>query len=190
MAEKSARNLKEAIDASLMSRPMWRLASGLGMPNVGEVAARQIGERFPDLRALLARKPEEVEADLAEVHGFGPIMAASVREFLEDPGNRETMEKLVRAGMRTVAEKAADTQGSLSGISFCLTGKLSRPRARVQERIRQAGGEVHDTVRKGTTYLVAGEDVGRTKIEKAQKTGARVISEDDLERLISGGTVA
>jgi len=184
MAAKSADNLLEAIEESRTSRTMGRLVFALGIPNVGAVAARGIAARYPTIRSLLDASPPIVEDDLSGTHGIGPVIAASVRTFLEDPGSRSLLERLERAGLVLVEERTA--AGPLSGKSFCLTGKLSRPRARVQERIREAGGEVHDSVRQGTTYLVAGADVGRSKTEKARKIGTKVIDEAELERMLGG----
>jgi DNA ligase (NAD+) len=80
----------------------------------------------------------------------------------------------------------AAASGPLSGSSFCVTGVLTRKREDVHEAIRAAGGEVHDKVKKGTTYLVIGEKVGKAKTDSAKKFGARVIDEAALERLLRG----
>jgi DNA ligase (NAD+) len=72
------------------------------------------------------------------------------------------------------------------GKSFCVTGVLSKKREDVHQEIRDAGGDVHDKVRKGTTFLLAGEKVGKAKLDGARKFGARVISEADLATLIRG----
>ncbi|HTA93165.1 MAG TPA: BRCT domain-containing protein, partial [Polyangiaceae bacterium] len=78
--------------------------------------------------------------------------------------------------------------GPLSGASFCVTGVLSRKREDVHAAIRAAGGQVLDKVKKGTTYLVVGEKVGKAKTDSAKKFGAQVIDEATLERLIRGET--
>ena len=77
--------------------------------------------------------------------------------------------------------------GPLSGSSFCVTGVLSRKREDVHAAIRAAGGEVHDQVKQGTSYLVAGEKVGKTKLETARQRGTQVISEADLEAMLAPG---
>ena len=83
-----------------------------------------------------------------------------------------------------VAEIEPD--GPLAGRSFCVTGTLGEPRARIHELIRSQGGEVHTAVKKGTTFLVTGADVGRTKIDKALALGCRIIDEAALGRLLAG----
>jgi DNA ligase (NAD+) len=85
------------------------------------------------------------------------------------------------------AEVAAE--GPLTGQSFCVTGVLSRKREDVHAAIRAAGGTVHDKVKAGTTYLVAGDKVGASKLSAAKKAGTRVIDEAALDRLIAGETL-
>jgi len=185
MAERSADNLLESLRRSLVERPMWRLLFGLGIPNVGSVAARQIAALYPDIQPLLDEEPQVLEERLADAYGIGPIIAASVRAHIEDPDGRRVLERLRDAGFTPRADASA-REGPLDGKTFCLTGKLSMPRARFQERIREAGGEVHSSVKKSTDYLVTGADVGKRKIENAEKTGAVVIDEATLERMMRG----
>jgi len=75
-------------------------------------------------------------------------------------------------------------EGPLSGISFCVTGTLSEPREAIHAQIKALGGEVHTSVKKGTKYLVAGDKVGKAKLDTAQKRGAEVIDEAALHRLL------
>jgi DNA ligase (NAD+) len=70
-------------------------------------------------------------------------------------------------------------------MSFCVTGVLSRKREDVHAAIRGAGGEVHDKVKKGTTFLVAGEKVGKSKTDAARKAGSQVIDEATLDRMLA-----
>jgi DNA ligase (NAD+) len=124
---------------------------------------------------------------VAHIAGFGPKMVESVRAYLEGPENRTLLEKLAQLGVSREQPKArAAATGPLSGFSFCVTGVLSRKREDVHEAIRAAGGEVQDKVKKGTTYLVAGEKVGKAKTDSARKFGARVIDEAMLEQLLRG----
>ncbi len=185
MADRSADNLLDSLRSSLKLRPMWRLLFGLGIPGVGSVAARQIAALYPDIQPLLDEEPQALEDRLADAHGIGPVIAASVRAHVEDPDARRVLERLRDAGFAPL-DDGSGREGPLAGRTFCLTGKLSMPRARIQERIREAGGEVHSSVTKTTGFLVAGADVGRRKIEKAEKTGATVIDEATLERMMRG----
>lgn len=187
MGDKSAGNVMESIEGSRRSRTLDRLITGLGIPMVGQVAARLIAARYRDLSGLLAADPETAAAELAEIHGIGPKIAQSVAAYLADPPAREVLAKLVAAGVEA-AQPAdeAPREGPLSGQSFCVTGVLTRKRDDVHEMIRAAGGEVHDTVKKGTTWLVAGAKVGAAKLEKARKFGTKVIGEEELVRMTAG----
>lgn len=190
MGAKSVDNVLAAIELARTSRTLARLLTGLGIPLVGEVAARAIAERYGTLRALLDAPPEGVRTQLTELHGIGAKIAESVAMWLLEPVNHELCERLLRLGVRAEQPaQAARPQGPLTGSSFCVTGVLSRPREQLHETIRAAGGEVHDTVKKGTTYLIVGEKVGATKLDAARKRGTRILSEAELQTLLDGGTL-
>jgi DNA ligase (NAD+) len=190
MGKKSVDNVLASIELARTGRTLARLLTGLGIPLVGEVAARTVAERYGTLRALLDTPPDDVRAQLAELHGIGAKIAESVAAWLLEPANRELGEKLLRLGVRAEQPApAAPRQGPLTGSSFCATGVLSRPREQIHEAIRAAGGEIHDTVKKGTTYLVVGEKVGATKLDAARKRGTRVLDEAELGVLLAGGTL-
>jgi DNA ligase (NAD+) len=186
MGKKSADNVIASIAAS-KGRTLDRLLTGLGIEHVGQVAARQLAEAARSLPELLAWSDEETAERVAAISGFGPKMVECVRAFLKNPESRSVLAKLAeRQVSRAQPELVLKSDGPLSGRSFCVTGVLSRKREEVHQMIRDAGGEVHDKVKKGTTYLVAGEKVGKTKLDSAKKVGARVLSEPELEALIAG----
>jgi DNA ligase (NAD+) len=81
------------------------------------------------------------------------------------------------------------TEGPLVGKSFCVTGVLTRKRDDVHGLIRTGGGTVHDSVKKDTSFLVAGDKTGKTKLDQAKKYGAKVITEEQLDKLLAGGTL-
>ncbi len=184
MGEKSAQNVYASIQHS-KERTLDRLLCGLGIPQVGQVAARQLAEEAGTLQHMLAWREEEAREHVDAIRGFGPKMVDSVVAFLQDPEQRALMEKLVELGVgrpQPRHEVAAD--GPLKGMSFCVTGVLSRKREDVHADIRGAGGEVHDGVKKNTTYLVAGEKTGKAKLDQAKKFGTRVIDEKGLYALL------
>jgi DNA ligase (NAD+) len=187
MAAKSVDNVITAIDEARTGRTFAQLVTGLGIPQVGTVAAAQIAETFGSLDGLLAATPEEMQLKLSAIHGFGEKTAAVVAAFFAEDVNRRVAQKLLELGVRTKAQpaKAAAVQGPLTGSSFCVTGTLSEAREAIHERIRAAGGEVHDRVKKGTTYLLAGANVGATKLTAAEKHGTKVITEADLAGLLA-----
>jgi DNA ligase (NAD+) len=186
MGKKSAENVVQSIAGS-KAQPLDRLLTGLGIEHVGQVAARQLAEEAESLAQLLAWDSEHVLAHVGHIAGFGPKMVDSVKRFLESESNRKLLERLAAHSVSRPQPKArAAASGPLSGFSFCVTGVLSRKREDVHASIRDAGGEVHDKVKKGTTYLVIGEKVGKAKTDSAKKFGARVIDEATLGRLIRG----
>lgn len=186
MGKKSAENVVSAISAS-KDRTFDRLITGLGIEHVGQVAARQLAETAGSLEAILRWSIDEARERVDAIAGFGPKMAESVVAFLFDPVARELLERLRERGVsrpQPLPEIAA--AGPLAGRSFCVTGVLSRKREDVHAAIRAAGGVVHDSVKKGTTYLVAGDKVGKSKLDAAKKHGAAVIDEAALDRMILG----
>ena len=186
MGKKSAENVISSVQSS-RERTLDRLLTGLGIDHIGQVAARQLAEAARSLKTLLAWDEEAAHAHLSAISGFGPKMVESVVQFLFAPASRELLEKLAaRDVSREQPVHASKTDGPLLGKTFCVTGVLSKKREDVHQDIRNAGGEVHDKVKKGTTYLVAGEKVGKAKLDGAKKFGAQVIDEAGLGALIRG----
>jgi DNA ligase (NAD+) len=186
MAAKSVDNLLASIEQARTTRGFERLVAGLGIPLVGGVAARLIAERFADLDALLAIAAQALGEQLATIDGIGPKIAESVAGFVGNPEHRSTLQKLRSLGVTTVSAQRVRREGPLSGTSFCVTGQLSLSREQIHAEIVALGGEAHTSVKKGTTYLVTGDKVGRAKIEAAEKKGAKVIDEAALRILMRG----
>jgi DNA ligase (NAD+) len=188
MGKKSAENVVSSLQSS-RERTLDRLLTGLGIDHIGQVAARQLAEAARTLEALLAWDEASARAHISGISGFGPKMVESVVQFLFAPESRELLQKLAaRQVSREQPVHASKTDGPLLGMTFCVTGVLSKKREDVHQDIRDAGGEVHDKVKKGTTYLVAGEKVGKAKLDGAKKFGAQVIDEAGLAALIRGET--
>jgi DNA ligase (NAD+) len=188
MGRKSAQNLVDAIAGS-RTRPLERLITGVGIDLIGQVAARQLAEVAETLQKLLNWTEAELRNELAATSGFGPKMIDSLWSTLSDPHQREVLHKLLARGVSTPQPKAqAPTDGPLQGKSFCVTGVLSRRREDVHAEIVNAGGTIHDKVKKGTTYLVAGDKVGQSKRDSAAKFGVEVIDEARLRELLAGET--
>jgi DNA ligase (NAD+) len=195
MEQKSAENVVNAIQVARRERTLVRLITGLGIELVGAVAAEPVAEYFGSLAAMLERSPDAVRVDLEGIHGVGPKMAESVADFLRLEANREVLRKLLDLGLGDLPVRGAapaPTGGAapLAGKAFCVTGTLSRPREDIHNDIRAAGGAIHTSVKKGTTYLVAGDKVGATKIAKAKALGVEVVDEAGLLALIGGAAIA
>ena len=185
MGKKSAENVLASIERS-KTQTLDRLLTGLGLEHVGQVAARQLAEAAGSLEALLAWNEEQTLAHVSAIAGFGPKLVESVRAYLADPEARGLLERLQKLGVSRPQPRHEATIGPLTGSSFCVTGVLSRRREDVHADIRARGGEVHDKIKQGTTYLVTGEKVGKAKLDAAKKFGTKVLSEAELERMLEG----
>lgn len=186
----SAKNLVDAIAKAAKEATFARLLAALGIPNVGSVIARPIAEKYGTLSALraaaAAKDPAAFVAELCEIEGVGETIAVNIDKFLRDENAAVVLDKLIARGIDPPQPVAANAGGALAGKTFVVTGTLTKPRADVQKAIEAAGGKVAGSVSKKTTYLVAGEDTGKTKLEAAHKHGVRVIDEATLERLLAG----
>lgn len=182
MGEKSAQNLLAAIEASKEST-FARFIYALGIRTVGETTARDLARHFGTLDKLLAAN----EMALQEVPDVGPVVAASVVAFLNEPHNRGVIEALRAAGVHwPEAEPETASSRPLAGKTFVLTGTLpTLKRDDAKALIEAAGGKVTGSVSKNTDYVVAGEEAG-SKLEKAQELGVSVIDEGQLRALLAG----
>jgi DNA ligase (NAD+) len=187
MGKKSAENVISSIARS-RERTLDRLLTGLGIEHVGQVAARQLAEVAGSLEVLLGWTDEDVVQRVGQISGFGPKLVESVQKYLTDATSRALLERLRELGVSRPQPRVETASGPLSGSSFCVTGVLSRRREDIHADIRGAGGEVHDKVKKGTTYLVVGEKVGKAKLDAARKLGTKVVTEAELGELVRGGT--
>ena len=179
MAEKSAQNVIDAIGAS-RKRPLDRVLFALGIRHVGSETAALLARHFGSVDALMEASAEE----LASVPAIGPVVAQSVYDWFHDKANRKLIEKLRKGGLQMQAAAPAAREGPLSGQSFVITGTLSgMSRAEAEARIRSLGGTAASSVTKATEYLVAGDSPG-SKLEKAQKYGTHVLSENEFVALL------
>jgi DNA ligase (NAD+) len=186
MGKKSAENVVRSVQAS-KERTLDRLLGGLGIPQIGQVAGKQLAEVGVTLETMLAWNDAEVREHVASIHGFGPKMVDSVAEFMRNDAERAVMQKLVARNVgRPQPREVVAAEGPLLGKSFCVTGVLTRKRDDVHKLLRAAGGTIHDSVKKDTTYLVAGEKTGKTKLDQAKKFGAKVITEEEMDHLLAG----
>lgn len=174
MAEKSAKNIVEGIEAS-KHRELWRLIHGLGIPHVGEGAARKLADHFLSIDALMNASQE----DLTRARDVGDIMAESIHDFFHNAKNIALLEKLKKAGvtMKQDAPSAVASGGPFANRTVVVTGTLSAmSREEAKEALRMKGATVTDSVSKKTDFLVVGEDAG-SKLAKAEKLGVRTLDE-------------
>jgi DNA ligase (NAD+) len=179
MAEKSAQNLLDEIEAS-KKQPLSRLIYALGMRFVGERTGQLLAENFGSLEELEEAKPE----DLEKVTEVGPKVSESIVEFFSEPANRKLIKKLHAAGVRPTAEKREIKSQKFAGKSFVFTGALERrSREEAGELVQQHGGKLSGSVSKKTDYVVVGADPG-SKYDKAKELGVTILTESEFEKLI------
>ena len=178
MAEKSAANLIDALQASKMIA-FDRFIFALGIRHVGEHVARILAQRFPDLAALEAVSSDDLEV----IDGIGPIVAASVATFFRHAENRDMLQRLMDAGVQIETLSAPSDEG-LAGMTFVLTGSLERmPRSQAKLQIEAAGGKVAGSVSRKTNFVVTGASPG-SKLDKARELGVAVIDEQQLWEML------
>ena len=174
-----AENVLVAIGAS-KRQPFARVLGALGIRHVGSTTVRILVDHFPSLDQLQTA----TETDIAEAPGIGPVVARSIEQYLADPHNRETLDKLRAHGLRFVEEVSLRSEGPLTGRTFVLTGTLDTlSRTEATGLIEGAGGKVTSSVSARTDYVVAGASPG-SKLDKAQKAGVEVIDEAGLLELL------
>jgi DNA ligase (NAD+) len=179
---KVGRNVVEQIERSKRN-DLSRLVYGLGIRHVGEKAAATLARHLRTMDAILEAPVEALQG----IPDVGPVVAASVRSFAEEPHNRALAAKLAAAGVNMASllppiEQAAP--GQLAGKTFVLTGTLpSMTREEATAAIERLGGKVAGSVSRKTTCLVAGEEAG-SKLDKARTLGIPILDEEAFRRLI------
>jgi DNA ligase (NAD+) len=183
LGEKSAKNLVDALEKSKKTT-LARFLYGVGIRDVGESTATALANHFGSIEAL----QDATEAAIQEVPDVGPVVAAHVYTFFQQPHNREVIQALRDRGVHWPAQKAraAPTEGPLTGKTFVLTGTLeSMSRDDAGDRITALGGKVTGSVSKKTSYVVAGAEAG-SKLTKAQELGVEILDEAAFLKLLEG----
>jgi DNA ligase (NAD+) len=184
MGKKSAGNLLQQIEGSRQNDP-WRLLYALGIRYVGERVAQVLVGAFGSIEALESAPVEALQG----VNEIGPVVAASVRAYFDEPRNRQLVARLREAGIRTAGGEVSPSAvpGTLAGKTFVLTGTLgSLSREDASAAIEARGGRVTGSVSTKTSYVVVGADPG-SKLDKARTLGVAILDEAALLRLIGRG---
>jgi len=180
MAEKSAQNLIDALEKSKQTS-LERFLFALGVREVGEATARNLARHFGSLAAIEQAPVEELQT----VSDVGPIVASHVAAFFRQSHNLEVIEKLQRAGIQWQEGAPVELpQHPLAGLTFVLTGTLSRPRDEIKAELLALGAKVSGSVSKKTSYVVAGEAAG-SKLEKARSLGVEILDEAGLVQVLT-----
>lgn len=156
-----------------------RFIFGLGIRHVGSQTAIDLADRFGSLEKLADATLEEILA----VEGIGEVVAESIMAWFADPDNQKLLHTFKQLGVRPIYESHA--KGPLYGKKFVVTGTLeTMGRDLAAEKIRKLGGAFQSSVGQDTDYLVVGQNVGASKLKKAEKFGTNQINEQDLLQIL------
>jgi DNA ligase (NAD+) len=183
VGEKNAAKVKQQIDRS-RSNDLWRLVYGLGIRHIGERAAQVLARAFGSIDALCAATVEHLQ-DTPEI---GPVLAASVRSWMDEPRNRALLDRLRDAGVRMEVPESErgliEPKGPLTGRTYVLTGTLqSMTREAATEAIERLGGKVAGSVSRKTSGVIVGAEAG-SKADKARALGVPMLGEAEFLELI------
>lgn len=179
MGEKSAANLVQALEQSRHTT-LERLVFALGIRNVGESTARELARHFGDLEPIMRAS----EAELLAVADIGPVVARTIRQFFDEPHNREVVYELIQSGLTWSKTAPAPRPQPGGAKTFVVTGTLAgMTRDAARSAIEARGHKVAGSVSKKTDYLVAGDAPG-SKVEKARALGVPVLDETQFLELL------
>lgn len=181
-AEKSARNLMNSLRES-KAVPFERVLYALGIRYVGETVAKRLASSFHSIDRLMEASFEQ----LVDVDEIGDRIAQSVVAYFSDAENRQIVERLRAHGlqMEVSEEVLANRSERLKGLTFVISGTFTQhSRDEYKAMIEQHGGKNTGSVSGKTSYILAGENMGPAKLEKAAKLGVRIIREDEFLKMI------
>lgn len=182
MAEKSAQNLIDGIEASKQV-PFERVLYAIGIRHVGETTAKKIAKKVKSLEVMINATKEE----LLSIDEVGEIIAESISVFFADEKNKEIITRLKNAGLKFELSEEQQMAGSdkLKGLTFVISGVFNRhSRDQLKEMIEFHGGKNSGSISGKTSYLLAGDNMGPEKLKKAQSLGVKIITEDDFIAMI------
>ena len=183
MAEKSADNLINGIEKS-KEIPFEKVLFALGIRYVGETVAKKLAKHYKNMDSLMQADEEE----LVNVEEIGVKIAQSLREFFNEEDNVVLIQRLKVSGVQfeISADQLSQQSNELEGKAFVVSGVFQKvSRNELKKLIEDHGGKVSSSISSKTSYVVAGDKMGPSKLEKANSLGVQIISEDDFLTLIS-----
>jgi DNA ligase (NAD+) len=180
--EISATKAIEQIEASRERVPFSRVLLGLNIPGIGWILAQNLARHVGDVDRLL----EATQEDLTEVEGFGPDRAEAVVDWFADEENRTLVAELKKERLRfKLEDDEKPVEGPLTGRTYVITGTLeSFTRDEAAAQLEERGAKVGNSVSSKTTGLIVGEEPGKSKLTKAEKSGVPLLTEADLLQLL------
>lgn len=180
---KSAQRIVNGIQKS-KEVPFERVVFALGIRFVGETSARLLARHFKSMDALMNAGLEELQ----EVEGIGEVMAKSIISYFHDPENQTIIERLRGYGLQMALseEQTMPASDKLAGQSIVISGVFAHhSRDEYKLIIEQNGGKNVGSISGKTSFILAGENMGPSKLEKAQKLGVRIVSEDEFLEMLT-----
>ncbi len=182
LGDKSAANILDGVRAS-KSVPFERVLFALGIRFVGETTAKYIATHFRTLDAIAAATVEE----LSEAEEVGSKIAVAITEYFADEHNRSIVERLKSAGLKFEIEEKQRSSNALEGKSVVISGKfVGRSRDDMKALVEEHGGRNLAAVSANVDFIVAGENMGPAKRQKAEKLGVTILNEEEFMALIEG----
>ena len=179
--EKSADRFLKSLEDSKKT-PFDRLLYALGIRYVGETTAKSVARHFGNIDAIAAAAMD----DLLNVPDVGQVIAESIYEYFRDETNLETVARLKENGLKFEMEEGPKKVSStLEGMTIVISGNFSISRDDMKALIASHGGKNSGSISKKTTYLLAGEKAGPEKLKKAEALGVQIISERDINAMLS-----
>lgn len=176
--EKSINNIINSIEKS-KDNDLGKLIFALGIRHIGAKAGKLLADSFKTMDAVM----QASEAEISEIDGFGDVMAASVAEFFSNPESVQLVKSLEASGVN-MKSKTVIKDNRFENQVFVLTGTLpTLKRAEASKMIESFGGKTSSSVSKKTSFVLAGEEAG-SKLDKANKLGIEIISEEDFLKMI------
>ncbi len=181
LGDKSADNIITSINNSV-NVPYHRVLFALGIRHVGETVAKTLAKEFKSVDELLSADYES----LTNVHEIGPKIATSIIDFFRDEENITIIRRLKSSGIRFSREESDIKGGLLEGKSIVISGVFSKhSRDEYKELIEMHGGKNTTSVSAGTSFLLAGENMGPAKKMKADKLGIKLLTEEEFLKIIN-----
>ena len=184
LGEKSADNIISSINNS-KSVPFARVLFGLGIRFVGETTAKYLAAHFKSIDAVMSASREE----LMESDEVGDKIADAIIDYFADPVNLNIIEFLKASGLQFEAEATRRDSNILEGKNIVVSGKFTlHSRDELKALIEKNGGKNQSGVNANTDFIIAGENMGPAKLQKAEKLGIQILSESDFVETIKGNT--
>lgn len=180
MADKSANNCLQSIEDSLKI-PFERVLFALGIRHVGETVAKNLARHFKNIDALIAASFD----DLVNVSDIGEKIAISIQAFFLEEENMRILKRLQATGLQFELIQTEQQGSALEGLNIVISGVFEKiSRNELKDLIEKNGGKNTGSISPKTSYLVAGDNMGPAKLEKAEKLGVKIISEDEFLAMI------